>query len=114
MFTRSPTAEIILFPGAPFLGSMVGVILMVFTSARKLRALGRFLVCGFLGCFVALTAAFLVRQRGDIVPGMLYYSASVSFIVSALIGGSKPYWFTETVRGRRPGEEIHPPFFGRG
>ena len=114
LFTRSPTAEIILFPGAPFFGFMVGMILTVFTSAGKLRALGRFLVCGFLGCVVALTAAFLVRQPGGIAPGMLYYSAGVSFVVSALIGALKPYWITETVRGRRPGEEIHPPFFGRG
>lgn len=114
LFTRSPTAEIILFPGAPFLGFMVGVISVVFTFAGKLPPFGRFLVCGLLGCVVALAAAFFVRQPGGIVPGMLYYSVASSFVVSALIGGLKPYWFTETVRGRKPGDKIHPPFFGRG
>ena len=114
VFARSPTAEIILFPAAPLLGFMVGVILMAFTSAGKLRASGRFLVCGFLGCVVALATAFLVRQPGGIAPGMLYYSVGLSFAVSALIGGLRPYWFTDTARGRKPGEKIHPPFFGRG
>jgi len=106
LFTRSPTAEIILFPGAPFLGFMVGVTLMVFSSAGKLRALGRFLVCGLFGCFVALTAAFVVRQPGGIVPGMLYYSAGVSFVVSALIGALKPYWFTEQFGGEDPAKRF--------
>ena len=62
--SRSPTAEIILFPMAPFLGLMAGAVLMVFTSAGKLRAIGRFLVGGCVGCIIAVTTAFLVRQRG--------------------------------------------------
>lgn len=114
LISRSPTAEIILFPLAPFLGFMTGVLLMVFTSAGKLRAFERVFVCGFLGCFVTLGSAFLVRQPGGIVPGMVYYSASLGFAVSALVAGLKPYWFTETVRGTKPGEKFHPPFFGRG
>lgn len=113
-FAHSPTAEIILFPLAPFLGFMTGVMLMVFTPAGELPVFERFLVCGFLGCFVALATALLVRQPGGIAPGMLYYSATLSFAVSALIGGLRPYWFTYTVRGRKAGEKIHPPFFGRG
>jgi uncharacterized membrane protein YgcG len=114
VLARSPTAEIILFPMAPFLGFMTGVMLMAFTSAGELRACGRFLVCGFLGCFVAVITAFLVRQPGGIAPGMLYYSAGLSFVVSALIGGLRPFWFTDKVRGRKAGEKMHPPFFGRG
>jgi len=114
LFVHSPTAEIILFPGAPFLGFMTGVMLMAFTAAGQLPASERVLVCGFLGCFVVVVTAFLVRQPGGIAPGMLYYSAGISFGVSALIGGLRPYWFTDTVRGRKAGEKIHPPFFGRG
>ena len=45
---------------------------------------------------------------------MLYYSAVLSFVVGALVGGLRPFWFTDTVRGRKPGEKIHQPFFGRG
>ena len=114
VFARLPTAEIILFPGAPLLGFMVGVMLMAFTSAGKLHAYGRFLLSGFLGCFVTIAAAFLLRQPGGIAPGMLYYSAVLSFVVGALVGGLKPFWFTDIVRGRKHGEKIHPPFFGRG
>jgi len=114
MFARTPIAEIILFPLAPFLGLMVGAALMAFTSGGQLRTSGRFLVSGFAGCFVAVAAAFVVRQPGGIVPGILYYSAVLSFVVSALVGVLKPFWFTETVRGRKPGEKMHPPFFGRG
>jgi uncharacterized membrane protein YgcG len=114
VFYRSPTAEIILFPMAPFLGLMVGAALMVFTSAGGLRAGGRFASGGFVGCLITVIAAFLVRQRGGIAPGMLYYSASISFVVSALVGVLRPFWFTEIIRGRKPGEKMHPPFFGRG
>jgi len=113
-FSRSPTAEIILFPMAPVLGLMVGAALMAFTFAGGLRASGRFLVCGFVGCLITVVGAFLIRQRGGIAPGMLYYSAGMSFIISALVGVLKPFWFVETVRGRKPGEKMHPPFFGRG
>src|SRR5215469_4131216 len=114
MFARTPIAETILFPLAPFLGLMVGAALMAFTSAGQLRTSGRFLVSGFVGCFVAVAAAFVVRQPGGIVPGMLYYSAVLGFLVSALVGGLRPFWFNDKVRGTKPGEKIHPPFFGRG
>jgi hypothetical protein len=56
----------------------------------------------------------IVRQPGGIAPGMLYYSAVISFVVSALIGGLRPHWFTDKLRGRRPGEKIHAPFLGSG
>ena len=114
ILTRHPTAEVILFLLAPFLGLMTGMVLMAFTAAGKTPVLGRILICGLMGCFVALAAAFIVRQPGGIVPGMVYYSAGFGFIVSALVGALKPYWFTDTVRGRKPGEWIHPPFFGKG
>ncbi|MSP38419.1 MAG: TPM domain-containing protein [Deltaproteobacteria bacterium] len=113
-FYRSPTAEIILFPLAPFIGLMVGAALMAFTSAGQLQANGRFLVGGFVGGLVTVLIVFLVRQRGGIVPGMLYYSASISFVVAALVGALRPFWFRETIRGRKPGEKMHPPFYGRG
>ena len=32
--------------------------------------------------------------------------AVLSFIVGALVGGLKPFWFTDTVRGRKPGEKF--------
>jgi hypothetical protein len=111
---RPPTAEVIMFPFAPFLGLMTGILLMAFTSAGKVFAFGRLIICGFMGCVVALAAAFMVRQPGGIIPGMLYYSALTGFIVSALVGALKPCWFTDTVRGRKPGEWMHPPFFGKG
>lgn len=114
LVSRSPTAEIIVFLLAPFLGFMTGVSCMAFTAVGKWRPFERAFVCGLLGCFVALGSAFLVRQPGGIVPGMVYYSASLGFILSALVAGLKPYWFTETVRGRKPGEKFHQPFFGRG
>jgi len=112
--SRAPTAEIILFPLAPFLGLTAGVVLMAFTSAGGLRASGRSLVGGSVGCFIAVTTVFLIRQRGGIVPGMLYYSAGISFVIGALVGVLRPFWFNETIRGRKPGEKMHPPFFGRG
>jgi hypothetical protein len=114
LFARFPTAEMIVFPLAPFLGFMAGVMLMAFTAAGELPAFNRFLVCGCVGSVVAVLAAFLVRQPGGIAPGMLYYSAVVSFVVSVLIGTLRPYWFSDKVRGRRPGEKIHAPFFGKG
>ena len=103
---RSPTAEIILFPLAPLLGFMGGLILMVFTPWGELRVFARFLLCGFLGCFVAVTTAFLVRQPGGIATGMVCYSAVLGFVVSSLVGVLRPFWFTETVRGRKPGEKF--------
>ena len=68
IFVRSPTAEIILLPLVPFLGFMTGVILMAFTPLGELRAPGRFLVGGFLGCLVAIATAFIVRQPGGMAP----------------------------------------------
>jgi len=114
MFARTPIAETILFPLAPFLGLMVGALLMALTSAGQLGTSGRFLVSGFAGCFVAVAAAFVVRQPGGVVPGTLYYSAALGFIISGLIGVLRPFWFDYKVRGTKPGEKIHPPFFGRG
>jgi TPM domain len=79
---RSPTAEIILFPLAPLLWFMGGLILMVFTPWGELRVFARFLLCGFLGCFVAVTTAFLVRQPGGIAP---VWSVTALFWASLLV-----------------------------
>jgi hypothetical protein len=81
---------------------MVGLILMAFTPWGNSGTPARFLACGFLGCFVTVATAFLVRQPGGIAPGMVGYSAVLGFVVSALVGVLKPFWFTETVRGRKP------------
>jgi uncharacterized membrane protein YgcG len=112
VLARFPTAEMILFPLAPFLGFMAGVMLMAFTAAGGLSAFNRFFVCGFVGSAVAVVAAFLVRQPGGIPPGMLVYSAALSFVISASIGTLRPYWFTEKIRGRSANQTIHPPFIG--
>jgi len=66
---------------APFLGLMAGAVLMVLLL-RKIRAIGDFFGRCCVGCIIAVTTAFLVRQREGIAPGMLYYSASISFVVS--------------------------------
>jgi uncharacterized membrane protein YgcG len=114
LVSRFPTGEIILFGLAPYLGLMSGIVLIAFTAAGQLSILGRILVCAVVGCFIASAAAFVIRQPGGIVLGMVYYSGASGCVISALIGALKPYWFTDTVRGRKPGEWIHPPFHGRG
>ena len=112
--SRPPTAEIILFPLAPLLGLVVGAVLMAFTSAGNLPTLGRFFVSGILACVVVLVTAFLIRQRGEIAPGIICYGAIASFLVGAIVGITRPFWFVDTIRGRKPGEKIHPPFYGIG
>ena len=76
-FIRLPTAEIILFPLAPFLGVMTGIALMAFTSAGGLTGIGRFFVSGCLGCLVVVATVFLIRQPGGISPGMFYYGVGM-------------------------------------
>ena len=51
MFARTPIAEIILFPLAPFLGLMVGAALMAFTSAGQLRTLRKIFGVWLRGMF---------------------------------------------------------------
>lgn len=114
LLVRSPTAEIILFPLAPLLGLAVGAVLMAFTSAGNLPNVTRFFVSGCMGCVVVVVTAFVIRQPGGILPGMVYYGASIGFLVSAIVGITRPFWFVETIRGREAGEKFHPPFYGRG
>jgi uncharacterized membrane protein YgcG len=104
LLTRSSKAEVILFPLAPFLALMTGIILMAFTSAGGLPWATRLFVSGCLGCLVAVATAFLLRQSGGILPGILYYSAVMGFFVSAAIGALKPLWFNDKFTGRKPGE----------
>ena len=51
MFARTPIAETILFPLAPFLGLMVGAALMAFTSAGQLRTLRKIFGVWLRGMF---------------------------------------------------------------
>ncbi len=108
------TAEVILFPLVPFLGLMIGIALMAFTGIGHWPGYERFIVCGFFGCSAALASAFILRQPGGIAPAMVSYSAVLGFVVPGMVAALKPYWFYETVRGRKPGEKMHPPFFGKG
>jgi hypothetical protein len=101
---RSPTAEIILFPLAPLVGLMTGIVLMAFTSIGGLPVVPRFFVSGSLGCLVIAATSFLIRQRGGISPGILYYAAGIGFVVSAAVGALRPFWFTDKFKGRRAGE----------
>jgi uncharacterized membrane protein YgcG len=114
LLVRSPTAEIILFPLAPLLGLAVGAVLMVFTSAGNLPNMARFFVSGCMGCVVVVVTALFIRQPGGIAPGMVYYGASIGFLVSAIVGITRPFWFVDTIRGRKAGEKFHPPFYGGG
>jgi hypothetical protein len=114
LFVRSPMAEIILFPLAPFLGLMTGLVLMAFTTAGELPALGRFFVSGYAGCLVVVAAVFLIRQPGGISPGMFYYGVGASFVVSAAVGGLRPFWFNEQFKGRKAGDLTGPLYFRWG
>jgi hypothetical protein len=114
LLVRSPTAEIILFPLAPLLGLAVGAVLMAFTSAGNLPNVVRCFVSGCMGCVVVVVTAFLIRQPGGISPGMVYYGASIGFLVSAIVGITRPFWFVDTIRGKKAGDKFHPPFYGRG
>jgi uncharacterized membrane protein YgcG len=97
---RFPTAEIILMPLAPFAGLMVGIILMAFTSAGNFPWLGRFFLSGYLACFIVVGIAFAIRQPGGILPGMLYYSAIMSFLVGGSVGALRTHWFADTFKGK--------------
>jgi hypothetical protein len=114
LYWRSPTTEVILFSLAPFLGLMVGVALMALTLAGQLSSIVRAIISGFSGCIAAVAAAFVLRQRGGIVPGMVLYSGAIAFVIGVLVGALRPFWFEDKVRGRKPGDKFHPPFYGRG
>jgi uncharacterized protein len=102
--TRWRGADIVLFPLAPFLGFMTGIILMAFTSAGGLTGAARFFVAGYLGCALAVAAAFLLRQPGGILPALVYYSSIVGFGVSGTVAALRPFWFNDSFEGRKPGE----------
>ncbi|MGE5305063.1 MAG: TPM domain-containing protein [Alphaproteobacteria bacterium] len=114
ILAHAPTAEVILLPLVPLLGLMIGMALMAFTTVGYWSGYQRFLVSGLFGCSAALASAFVLRRPGGITPGMVYYSGALGFVVAGMVAALKPYWFYETVRGRKPGEKMHPPFFGKG
>jgi hypothetical protein len=113
LLLHSPTAEVILFPLAPLLALMMGIILMAITSAGNLSGAARFLVSGFLGCFIAIAAAILLREPGGISLGMFYYSAGMGLLLSGTVGALRPLWFNDTFQGRKSGEP-GPVFFRYG
>jgi hypothetical protein len=76
--------------------------------------MARFFVSGCMGCVVVVVTALFIRQPGGIAPGMVYYGASIGFLVSAIVGITRPFWFVDTIRGRKAGEKFHPPFYGGG
>lgn len=104
LFVRLPTAEIILLLSAPLLGLMTGIVIMAFTSAGGLPGGRRLLVSGCLGCLVVAATAFLIRQPGGILPGMIYFSAGIGFVVSGAVGALRPFWINDAFKGRKSGE----------
>jgi hypothetical protein len=97
---HSISAEMILFPFAPFAALMAGMTLMALTAAGSLSGFWRLLVAGFASCGVAIMAAFFLRQPGGIVPGAVVYSALSGFIVGGTVGALKPFWFNDKFRGK--------------
>jgi uncharacterized membrane protein YgcG len=95
------TAEVVLFPLAPFSALMVGMILMALTPAGSLGSLARLILCSLAGSAIAITAAFLFRQPGGLVPGALFYAAAAGFTVSGVVGVLRPIWFADKFTGKR-------------
>ncbi len=104
LLVRSPMAEMILLPAAPLLGLMTGLVLMAFTSAGTLPWLARFFVSGYLGCSIVVVMTFMIRQPGGILPGMFFYATAMGFTVSGTVGALKPFWFTDTFKGKKSDE----------
>jgi uncharacterized membrane protein YgcG len=100
VFSRFPMAEMIVVPLAPFVGLMIGIILMAFTAAGNLSWLTRFFLSGSLACFLLVVIVFVIRQPGGIIPGMFYYGAIMRFLVAGLVGALKTLWFTQTFKGK--------------
>jgi uncharacterized protein len=88
---------------APVVGSLIGFLLIISTRVGKLQAWARLLSCGCCGSVVVVAMALLLRPAGGIAPGLVYYSASMGFIVSALIGGLSHYWGALKITDRLKG-----------
>lgn len=97
---HSISAEMILFPLAPFAALMTAIILMALTAAGSLSCLRRLMISGVAACAVGIAAAFFFRQPGGIVPGAVIYSAVAGFVVGGIIGALKPFWFNDKFTGK--------------
>ena len=112
--SRPPTAEMILFALAPFLGVMTGIALMAFTPVGRLTGVGRFFLSGLIGCLIVGATVFLIRQPGGISPGMFYYGVGMGFVVTGAVGVLRPFWFNDQFEGRKPGDTTGPLYFRWG
>ncbi|HEY1265756.1 MAG TPA: TPM domain-containing protein [Candidatus Binatia bacterium] len=101
VYFHSILAEMILFPLAPFSALMSGIFLMAFSRVGDFGVLARSMIAGVSASLLAVAEACLLRQPGGILPAVLYYSMIAAFVVAALVGALKPFWFNDKFTGKK-------------
>lgn len=100
-FIRVPSAEIIILVGAPFVGTMTGFCLMVFSGLGGFSWGARMFVSALSGAISALALTFIARQPIGIQPGMFYFGLSTGALMGGVVGGLRSYWFPDSYQGKK-------------
>ena len=100
-YAHSALAEVLLLPLVPFSALMAAICLMAFTRLGNLNVFARAVTAGISASLLSVVEAFLVRQRGGLLPGALIYAVVVGFVVGGVVGALKPFWFNDKFTGKK-------------